>query len=71
MNRYMVVSKEEWEDNVTDLGVLYDNKQEAVDHAIEEWGSRVGEMLLVEISQVYHIEHETKFTPLTEGESNE
>jgi hypothetical protein len=53
--KYMIITKDEWEDSVTNLGTVYDDKEEAVQHGLEEWGGRSNDLLLVEISGVQEV----------------
>lgn len=68
--KYMVTTKEEWEDATTDLGNVFDTPEEAVEHAVQQWGSRVEELLVLHVVKAVEVKQNIEYVDY-KGTDNE
>lgn len=56
--KYLITTKQEWEDAAIELGGVFDTAEEAVNHALQEWGTPSKELLLIPIAKVLEVDQQ-------------
>jgi hypothetical protein len=68
--KYLITTKEEWEDEATSLGCVFNTPEEAVEAATRDWGSRINELIILHVDKVVEVKQSLEFSDY-KGQTNE
>lgn len=68
--KYIVTTKEEWQDETTSLGSVFNTPEEAVEAATRDWGNRVDELIVLHVVKAVEVKQSLEFSDY-KGQANE
>lgn len=60
--KYLITTKQEWADAALEMGCVFDTPEEAVNHAVQDWGTPIKELLVIPIDKVLEVDQQINYT---------
>ena len=54
--KYLITTKQEWDDEVTSLGSVFNTLEEAIERGREDYGVSLSELLVIPIDKVMEVD---------------
>ena len=68
--KYIVTTKQEWEDECTSLGSVFNTPEEAIEAGTRDWGCSINELIIIPVDKVVEVKQNLEFTDY-KGQTNE